>query len=256
MEKKKKSAIKVPLNFKYKDLFVELNSSECLKEQLDTEAQKYYGLIKECVWPTGRSPHLIMDYFKYTLEDKIGSLYTLKWDRLSINRKKKALYDMLMITNEIKTLHHFGIAHRDLKPENIMINEKLTPILVDFGMTTTNGNRSKTSCGTPFYADYELYYKKHTGLTSDIYALGIIFANIYLGENSNDIINTMIENGKRGTTYEPRFKDLHAPIYFNWAINMFKPSKGKSKTDDRWTAEEVYAKLTILYHEFDSQLLI
>ena len=156
------------------------------------------------------------------------------------------LFDMLRITNELKALHDLGIAHRDLKPQNIMIDEELNPILVDFGMTTPNGKLSKTICGTTFYADYEMYTQTSTGITTDIYALGIIFAQMYLGKNADKTINEMIKKGfHNDRKFEPDFEDLGAPEDFLWTKNMFKQSKGMSTIlhGERWTAEKVSEKL-------------
>ena len=79
-----------------------------------------------------------------------------------------------------------GVMHRDLKPENIMINENpLTAKIIDFGtckdLTVETGPHT-SYVSTRWYRAPECVLRSHYyHFTSDIFAVGCIMAEMYLG---------------------------------------------------------------------------
>lgn len=82
--------------------------------------------------------------------------------------------------------------HRDLKPENILfrsenIFKKNQIVIADFGLATSNEVQEYiyARCGTPGYIAPEVYDnkdpKKHYGLCSDMFGVGIIFFYLLKG---------------------------------------------------------------------------
>lgn len=235
-------AIKIPKSFKYKELFEELNASQCIKEKMSPYFLEKMGIIRECVTPTGGSPHLVMYYYAQTLEDKMKSVY--KYDSISYNlEQKKQLYtDMLYLAGELRALHKIGLAHRDLKPENAMIDKEGIPILVDFGLTTPNLLNAKTVCGTPLFIDPEITtYKTTGGATADVYALGIIYYIMMTGDSGWDKVQTMLLSGGYGTMlFNPNFSTLGLTGEKAFIMNMLISSKKTYGKDYRWDIEKVY----------------
>ena len=73
----------------------------------------------------------------------------------------------------INYLHQKGIFHCDLKPGNIYI-ENGKALLIDFGLA---GYFGEFIVGTPTYLAPEIYQGGKHNITSDLYALGVIFYN-------------------------------------------------------------------------------
>lgn len=95
------------------------------------------------------------------------------------------------LANALKYLHSKNIAHRDIKLENVILDEKLTPKLIDFGFSTCIEKNTKVSiyitqikifCGTPSYMAPEIVQKKeYRGQAADIWALGVMMFVMLLG---------------------------------------------------------------------------
>jgi 5'-AMP-activated protein kinase, catalytic alpha subunit len=91
----------------------------------------------------------------------------------------------------VEYLHELGIVHRDLKPENLLIDFNRTLKVVDFGLSNTykQSTRSfdleetlKTACGSPCYAAPEMIAgKKYQGLNADIWSCGVVLFAMVCG---------------------------------------------------------------------------
>ena len=240
-------AIKIPKTYKAFDMFEELNASACIKEKIfDSNILKHLGIIKECVQPKSSDPHLIMNFYPMTLEDKMKKEYSKGWTSSSDFAKMKLLTDMILIAREVEALHNIRIVHRDLKPENIMINMEGEPLLVDFGMASPNFDLAKSVKGTPLFMDYELSKHRGNGQTSDIYALSLIFYSMIYGTGWASKIENMVLTGGYNTAYfSPNFTKLNCPNDLNWLFNMFKPiGTGIGQPNQRWTLENAIDQLT------------
>jgi len=90
------------------------------------------------------------------------------------------------IVNILEHMHGKGIAHRDLKPENIMLSEDFHLKLGDFGtakFTDKEGGEYKELAfvGTPEYVSPEVVLGKDSGPASDLWALGCILYQFFVG---------------------------------------------------------------------------
>lgn len=104
---------------------------------------------------------------------------------------------LLQVIDALVEAQKFGIIHRDLKPENIILTQKgaRTDVvrLLDFGIATaidpetTERMKRLTAegfggIGTPLYMAPEQIEGQEMGPYTDIYALGLIFCELVLGE--------------------------------------------------------------------------
>jgi Tol biopolymer transport system component len=91
------------------------------------------------------------------------------------------------IAEALAVAHAKGIVHRDLKPGNIMLTKSGVKVL-DFGLAKSAIDPSITAeggvIGTPAYMAPERFEGRDADARSDIYALGLVLAEMATGERS------------------------------------------------------------------------
>jgi eukaryotic-like serine/threonine-protein kinase len=96
------------------------------------------------------------------------------------------------IAEALAVAHGKGIVHRDLKPANIMLTKSGVKVL-DFGLAKSVVDPSLTAAGgvmgTPVYMAPERMEGKEADVRSDIYALGLILAEMTTGKRSRSAEN-------------------------------------------------------------------
>ena len=90
------------------------------------------------------------------------------------------------ICEALSEAHAQGIVHRDLKPENILIDRDSQAKIMDFGIARSlEGEATQTAAGvvvgTPAYMSPEQAEGKPVDPRADIYALGLIFYEMFTG---------------------------------------------------------------------------
>lgn len=91
------------------------------------------------------------------------------------------------ITESLGVIHSLGMLHRDLKASNIVMRDDMTPILLDYGIESSVMLSSGFLQGdqiycTPFYVSPERIVGDPASVQSDLYALGILFYEMLVGE--------------------------------------------------------------------------
>lgn len=108
----------------------------------------------------------------------------LKRGKLSINETVRF---GAQIAEALAVAHAKRIIHRDLKPANIMITKAGVKVL-DFGLARSAVDPSLTAAGgvmgTPAYMAPERFEGKDAAARSDIYALGLVLAEMATGERA------------------------------------------------------------------------
>jgi serine/threonine protein kinase len=100
--------------------------------------------------------------------------------------------------------HDKGVLHRDLKPANVMIDGRGHVRITDFGLAVAAGEEilEGNVSGTPPYMAPEQFAGKGASVRSDIYALGLIFYEVFTGRRAFDA-QTMAELRQKKETSSP-----------------------------------------------------
>jgi len=103
--------------------------------------------------------------------------------------EKTAAFYLAEITLALEHLHSVNVLHRDLKPENILLGSDGHCCLTDFGLakdftslSTEEGQRARTLCGTMEYMAPEMVARKWYGKGADFWSLGCIAYEMLSGE--------------------------------------------------------------------------
>ena len=90
------------------------------------------------------------------------------------------------IADALQHAHQLGVVHRDVKPSNVMITRAGRVMLLDFGLSSTEGSqrltRSGAQVGSWAYMAPEVFAgRAAAGPRSDVYALGATFYELLCG---------------------------------------------------------------------------
>jgi eukaryotic-like serine/threonine-protein kinase len=93
----------------------------------------------------------------------------------------------IQIAQGLAEAHARHIVHRDVKPSNVMITNQGAAKIVDFGLarvvSTHTATQTGGTTGTVSYMSPEQIIGKHVDERTDIWALGIVLAEILTGQN-------------------------------------------------------------------------
>jgi serine/threonine-protein kinase len=101
--------------------------------------------------------------------------------------EKDALKIASLVCEALQYMHEQGVVHRDLKPENIMICCDGTIRIMDFGIARDQSSRritfagNSSAMGTPDYMAPEQVTGKRVDRRTDIYNLGALLYELFVG---------------------------------------------------------------------------
>ena len=88
---------------------------------------------------------------------------------------------VLEICEAVHHAHELGLQHRDLKPSNIMLDARLTPRILDFGLAASDPTRGHFIGTLPYVAPEQLDASRPIDARTDVYALGVILYELLCG---------------------------------------------------------------------------
>eukprot|EP01016_Furgasonia_blochmanni_P055827 TRINITY_DN9404_c0_g1_i7.p1 TRINITY_DN9404_c0_g1~~TRINITY_DN9404_c0_g1_i7.p1 ORF type:complete len:557 (-),score=52.58 TRINITY_DN9404_c0_g1_i7:651-2321(-) len=188
------------------------------KNFLSKEKKQYQVYVEREVLTKLRHPNVIKLYYSFQDRHKLYFVVELMdggefSDYLRVHRKlekDQIRFYAAEITNILEYLHSKGIAHRDLKPGNLMLNRDGHLKVIDFGTArfflSESGNElfknliknqqnnqrrdsgeydyehKQTFVGTAEYVSPEMLNDEDTGKEADLWALGCIIFEMFVGE--------------------------------------------------------------------------
>jgi serine/threonine-protein kinase len=163
-----------------------------LRQRFEREATLIYSL---------QHPHLVRVFYYGQTASGLPYMameFLVGTDLRALIHQQGALHPALArriameVLSGLEAAHNLGIVHRDLKPANIfLVNDggKGHVKVLDFGFAKVFDSQSgqdlthaQTLVGTPAYMAPELIHKKQIGPQSDIYAMGLILAEMLHGK--------------------------------------------------------------------------
>eukprot|EP01118_Nematostelium_gracile_P020197 TRINITY_DN9724_c0_g1_i1.p1 TRINITY_DN9724_c0_g1~~TRINITY_DN9724_c0_g1_i1.p1 ORF type:complete len:270 (-),score=81.24 TRINITY_DN9724_c0_g1_i1:46-855(-) len=123
--------------------------------------------------------YVVLDYIKG--KDLLEFMESRSFKPLSEKVVRKIAKRLM---KSLRHCHEKGIIHKDLKLENVMIDQKMKPILIDFGFCefAEPTEKSVKWVGTPDYAAPEIILKKpYSGYKADIYSSGVVIFSLLTG---------------------------------------------------------------------------
>jgi tRNA A-37 threonylcarbamoyl transferase component Bud32 len=117
----------------------------------------------------------------------------------------------LQILNGLEAVHDTGIIHRDLKTPNIMVDQAGRVRLMDFGLAKQRSAVEGAAAtaigqvmGTPEFMSPEQVRGERADFPSDIYAMGIVFYEMFTGEVpfKGSAAETMVNHVHKAVPFE------------------------------------------------------
>lgn len=122
----------------------------------------------------------------FTMEFVDGEDLSSLLRRIGRLPQEKGLEIARQLCAGLAALHDRGVLHRDLKPANIMLDGRGRVRITDFGLSTELQDLSgdEVMAGTPAYMAPEQLAGKDVTAKSDLYALGLVFYELFTGKKA------------------------------------------------------------------------
>ncbi len=128
-------------------------------------------------------------------------------------RPLAAKHASIHICEGLKAAHHVGVVHKDLKPANIIVELDSSIKLMDFGIADIDGvistkQSNAVVSGTAGYIAPEQALGKGADERTDIYALGVLMMEMFIGQrpfygvNAEDIMMKHVEEAPLPISYQ------------------------------------------------------
>ncbi len=137
------------------------------------------------VYDIGEDQNRIFLTMEYVDGEDLASL--LK--RIGRFPQDKAIEIARQMCAGLAAAHELGVLHRDLKPANVMLDAEGRVRITDFGLAGVAAEIKDIRAGTPAYMAPEQLAGREVSIRSDIYALGLVFYEIFTGKRAFDAKN-------------------------------------------------------------------
>lgn len=150
---------------------------ELLKREYEMALRLQHPFIASAIgWEesTPVGPAIVMEYIRGR------SLSAFLQEKPSLQARRRVFAQLL---EAVGAMHRQSIIHNDIKPENILITEADNDVkLIDFGFADADAHiLERSRGGTRQYASPELLAQRETDARSDIYSIGRLMRELFLG---------------------------------------------------------------------------
>ncbi|NQT30650.1 MAG: serine/threonine protein kinase [Candidatus Saganbacteria bacterium] len=161
-----------------------------LLDATNIASEQEYAVVMELIAGTTLSKHVreLEETVEMTRLENGAEVEAIELGALLRREQHVPLHQAIDIIMQVlyglEALHPKGIVHRDIKPGNIMLEPTRTRLL-DAGIACPMGytpEENKTA-GTPMYMAPEQVKGEPVDGRSDVYATGLVFHELVLGEN-------------------------------------------------------------------------
>ena len=139
-----------------------------------------------------RHPHII-SVLDYGFDSQKQPFFTMDWLEnsqtiIAAGRGQQQLEQaelLVQVLQALAYLHRRGIIHRDLKPDNVLVVDGQVKVL-DFGIAIARqqaGENSDVLTGTITYMAPELFMGEAPSQASDLYAVGVMAYELFVGRH-------------------------------------------------------------------------
>lgn len=185
---------------------------------------------------------------------------TLRSGPLSV---KDATSIALQIAEALEEAHEHGVIHRDLKPANVMITPKRQVKVLDFGIAKLLAPRPNATAsietaflaGTPLYMSPEQAEGKAIDARTDIWSLGVLYAEALTGQNLFAASGTIAVLNRIVHEEPTPLRDLR-PDVGPEAERIVNRALQKDPADRYQTVNRIAADLSTLLASFSSTTTI
>lgn len=115
-------------------------------------------------------PYIITEYVNFNRLDD--------YEFSSLEEKLKCIISIL---DAVEIIHRNKIIHCDLKPQNIFIDKNFNVKIIDFGISSIDGEQTLSNYGSLNYCSPEKINRQEITNWTDIFSLGIIFYKLLTG---------------------------------------------------------------------------
>ena len=157
----------------------------------------------------------------------------------------EAIDIMKQVVNGVKAAHECGIIHRDLKPQNILVTNGGIVKIADFGIASISSvaqvTKTDTIMGSLHYLAPEIARGEKATPQSDIYALGIMFYELLVGQvpfNGDAPVNIALKHMQEEI---PSVREINPTIYQS-VENIIIKATAKN-------VENRYANASLMYND-------
>ncbi|MFO0745536.1 MAG: serine/threonine-protein kinase [Myxococcota bacterium] len=88
---------------------------------------------------------------------------------------------LVQLASALAYIHDAGFVHRDIKPSNVLVTARGRVVVLDFGLAVRPGAGDGAGVGTPGYMAPEQRRGEPTGPAVDLWAAGMMLAELLLG---------------------------------------------------------------------------
>jgi len=139
--------------------------------------------------PDADPPVILMEFVDGFGLDRVGP---------SLENRQKARV-LKEVCEAVQHAHDLGIQHRDLKPANILLDQSLSPKILDFGLSSGDPTHGHLVGSPPYVAPEQLDPGREIDGRADVYALGVVLYELlcgqrpYQGETDGEVLAAIEE---------------------------------------------------------------